>query len=734
MDTVSEDSSFQAPTDPVQTPSSSRHNTASSGSGDSNGPTFIRTVLLAPDVTFEEKKRSRSARSSASNDSGYYSDTAASKASRSSSTTTNSRDDILALVQEAPYKRLQKQPTTFQCSFCPIKFTRAYNLRSHSRTHTDERPFACTICGKAFACQHECKRCEGLHSNESEFDCRGELHLQPGLHWGCGRRFARADALGRHLRSEAGRYCIKPLFDEEASESFVKQQENNHPAGFCKKIGLDSERAGAFTLPAALLSKYPALQNIDWSQIPSGEEVEEGYPLFRSIFDIGYEPSGEEVEEGYAPLRSIFDIGFESTHFLSLYEPLPLPPIRMNAEVGGQVPSVQHLCSNNSGQLCKTETNDSPTDVEPACKQLSSPKPSSCSSTGVHETVESEASPSYQPRVVSTDYEVVGAWADKEVFNYYYKMEEAHAELHVEKAQSTHLDDITKLIETPRTDDKNIAEDAAGLDANFHNSRVSSRVTSALPCSLKLPVDLVFETYQHPHNVPDSSGAAHAEADCDPNPMPAGRNADNELGDDSFSLPSEDHQTEVVSLQSEANQDEEDGKFSDEEAKPLLPDKSSPNSDSENGYESTSERSVLNYSQKALVSRLMDEICSSFLFQVCHRPRQHGRRAAESFSSDSTKASINTIDFNNNGSSVGRAKRARKGDEDPEGEDDGQKKRRRSKESVSSDSPLAEVRYFACPFHKFDVSTYSNRNENPRLALKYRSCGPPGWATIGKMK
>ncbi|RMZ87113.1 hypothetical protein DV736_g5661, partial [Chaetothyriales sp. CBS 134916] len=239
---------------------------------------------------------------------------------RASTSSIHSRDYILDLAQPERQSvtgqsssRVQKHPATFQCHLCPKKFTRAYNLRSHLRTHTDERPFVCTVCGKAFARQHDRKRHEGLHSGEKKFVCKGELRSHPGQFWGCGRRFARADALGRHFRSEAGRVCIKPLLDEEAAErrnqQMIEQQQHMHfnlqPAPQPLMIGIDAASGtGGFALPAALLAQYPALQNIDWSQVPTAPddgELSDVGPIGRPSFDgsSGGDYFEDDVSEGY---------------------------------------------------------------------------------------------------------------------------------------------------------------------------------------------------------------------------------------------------------------------------------------------------------------------------------------------------------------------------------------------------------------------------------------------------
>ena len=211
-------------------------------------------------------------------------------------------------------KRVQKHPATFQCNLCPKRFTRAYNLRSHLRTHTDERPFVCTVCGKAFARQHDRKRHEGLHSGEKKFVCKGDL--KAGGQWGCGRRFARADALGRHFRSEAGRICIKPLLDEEmlerqrvwgeqrlAAQQQAAAAQQMAMGGMMAPPGMDAQgypmdAAGNYMLPQALLAQYPALAAMNWgapSMQGDGSGLEDELSG-RSSFDAS--DYGED-EEGY---------------------------------------------------------------------------------------------------------------------------------------------------------------------------------------------------------------------------------------------------------------------------------------------------------------------------------------------------------------------------------------------------------------------------------------------------
>ncbi|GMF02350.1 unnamed protein product [Ambrosiozyma monospora] len=113
-------------------------------------------------------------------------------------------------------KAAQIDPKTavqYPCETCGKVFYKAYNLKSHMKTHSNEKPFACKYCQKAFARSHDRRRHERLHEDEKKFKCSGLL--SDGVtRWGCGKRFARADALGRHFKTETGFLCIASLVND----------------------------------------------------------------------------------------------------------------------------------------------------------------------------------------------------------------------------------------------------------------------------------------------------------------------------------------------------------------------------------------------------------------------------------------------------------------------------------------------------------------------------------------
>lgn len=120
--------------------------------------------------------------------------TSSSSSSSSSSVTTSPSTSLYSASTTTASasdkgKNRNKAASPYQCDFpgCQKSFTRPYNLKSHHRTHTNERPFECPHCNKAFARQHDRNRHAKLHFGIKPYFC--------GY---CYKAFARQDALTRH--------------------------------------------------------------------------------------------------------------------------------------------------------------------------------------------------------------------------------------------------------------------------------------------------------------------------------------------------------------------------------------------------------------------------------------------------------------------------------------------------------------------------------------------------------
>jgi len=95
---------------------------------------------------------------------------------------------------------------------CTKSFNRFYNLRSHYRTHTQEKPYECRHCDLAFARNHDLKRHMLVHSDAKPFNCPN-----------CSRPFGRHDAMKRHYNSQV---CVRKSKNVQISEELNEVAED----------------------------------------------------------------------------------------------------------------------------------------------------------------------------------------------------------------------------------------------------------------------------------------------------------------------------------------------------------------------------------------------------------------------------------------------------------------------------------------------------------------------------
>lgn len=107
------------------------------------------------------------------------------------------------------------------CNFCDREFLRSDDLRRHIRTHTNERPYACDLCNKAYKQSYELKEHKALSHPESgvrqyisctlcdkKLSTRNGYYVHMKAHRGeknhvclfCGKRYITTGELSSHLK------------------------------------------------------------------------------------------------------------------------------------------------------------------------------------------------------------------------------------------------------------------------------------------------------------------------------------------------------------------------------------------------------------------------------------------------------------------------------------------------------------------------------------------------------
>ncbi|XP_076063882.1 uncharacterized protein LOC143038506 isoform X2 [Oratosquilla oratoria] len=128
------------------------------------------------------------------------------------------------LEQKSPQNSLEVRRLAggkgFECVVCSKVFNRMIKLRQHHRTHTGEKPWQCSECGKGFATQaylRKHKQSRHTAPEQQQFSCSV-----------CGRSFGVRSALQTHLATHA---TNKPFVCNVCGQSFaLKFTRDTHKA------------------------------------------------------------------------------------------------------------------------------------------------------------------------------------------------------------------------------------------------------------------------------------------------------------------------------------------------------------------------------------------------------------------------------------------------------------------------------------------------------------------------
>ena len=147
------------------------------------------------------------------------------------------RKSFIPSSNSKTHERTRSREKPYACKYCNKRFGWSRHCKDHERTHTGEKPYICKYCNKTFSRSSHCKRHERIHTGKKQYSCPH-----------CKKRFGDSSSCKKHKRTHTGEkpytciYCEKSFSDSSTYKRHERRHTGEKPytCPHCKKSFSDS--------------------------------------------------------------------------------------------------------------------------------------------------------------------------------------------------------------------------------------------------------------------------------------------------------------------------------------------------------------------------------------------------------------------------------------------------------------------------------------------------------------